>query len=105
MALRKRPNEISYSLGMPQEGDDVWIPCEWIVQFNLDYFKFGTLTIDGIFKIDPNLPTVTIKANNIFIRSGEFIAGTEALPYTNKLTIQLYGTRNSGKYVFLDDQA
>lgn len=43
--------------------------------FNVAEFTFGTLYIDGTLKIDPNIPVTTIKANNIWIRSGKLLAG------------------------------
>ena len=70
--------------------------------FNVAHFRFGTLIIDGILTIDPSVPNVTIEANNIWLRGGELKAGSEDTPYSNNLTIKLYGT-TTGKYIVIDE--
>ena len=94
-AYRKRPSETNYVIGEPQEGDDVYIPCEWRMVFNKAYFKFGTLVIDGVFTIDETLTSVVIEANNIWVKMGEFNVGSESQRYQNNLEIILTGTKNS----------
>lgn len=59
------------------EGDDVYIPCKMTVKFNKRNFKFGNLIIDGVFKIDETLPEITIEAENIWVKSGDFLVGTK----------------------------
>ena len=65
--------------------------------------RFGTLIIDGILKMDPTID-ISIEANNIWIRSGELVAGDESTPFPKKLTITLYGTKDDN-YVFINDLA
>lgn len=50
--------------------------------FDVPNFVFGTLTIDGTLRIDESIAHVKITANNIWIRGGKLVAGTEAFPYT-----------------------
>ncbi len=71
------------------------IPCPWIMKFDLPSFTFGTLVIDGILQIDSSLELTHIKANNIWVRTGTLMAGTEAIPFESKLIIELIGTRTS----------
>lgn len=89
---------------MPRPGDDIVIPCEWQVVFNVAEFEFGTLYIDGILKIDASLPSVKIKANNIWVRGGKIVVGEEGTPYTNNLEFEMIGGDSSPALV-IDDLA
>lgn len=53
-------------------------------------------------RINENLPTIKIQAQNIWIRTGDFIVGNSISPYQNLLDIELTGTRN-GDYLKIDD--
>ncbi len=45
--------------------------------FNVREFTFGTLYLDGILKFDPMMAETTIRATNIWARSGGLVAGSE----------------------------
>ena len=73
------------------------------MNFDLTEFKFGTLYIDGILKIDTSNAVTTIKANNIWVRGGSLVNGENIdYPPNNKLNIELYGNRYSPPIV-IDD--
>lgn len=102
--MRRSPGEEIWKYGVPQEGDDVRIPCEWTFIFNTASFTFGTLIIDGTLRIDDSIAHTTIRANNIWIRGGRLVAGQEdvTLRYTQKLDIILTGNKNSQPLI-IDD--
>jgi hypothetical protein len=70
--------------------------------FDEPSFEFGTLIIDGTLKFDPSIEEITIRARNIWVRGGRFIAGTAEYPFPGKINIILYGTR-MGKPLYIDD--
>ena len=72
------------------------------MRFDLQEYTFGELVIDGIFKIDSPFPEVTIRANNIWVRGGEFKIGTKEQPYTGKVNIILTGIKTS-RSLLIDD--
>lgn len=96
-ALVKRPGTEEWSYGVPQSGDDVKIPCEWSVSFNVASFEFGTLIIDGTLRISEEFENVHIKATNIWVRGGKLVAGEENINkrYSKNLTIELTGNKES----------
>jgi hypothetical protein len=65
----------------------------------MDPFPINNLTIDGNLIAD-NTRDVNITANFIFIRSGNFSAGSTINPFTYKLTIQLNGQKGDTSQVF-----
>lgn len=72
---RKRPVEVNYSLGIPQPGDDVLIPCPWTLLIDIPNLDLATVTIDGTLRFDENYTNVAIttfnfKARNIWVRGG-----------------------------------
>lgn len=91
-----------YEYGVPVDGDDVLIPCEWTVVLNVAEVRFGTLIIDGILKIDDSLPETTIYADNIWVRGGKLMAGTKTVRYEQQLNIILTGGR-FGAPIVIDD--
>ncbi len=46
-SLVKKPYENDYVNRVPEEGDDILIPCEWTVIIYGGTFKFNSLTIEG----------------------------------------------------------
>ena len=67
------------------------IPQEWIILLNVDTASLGTLEIRGTVKFDHNRAISKITAKNIWIRSGEILAGTKEIPFINKIEITLTG--------------
>lgn len=52
----------------------------------------NTILVEGTILFDSSLnKDIEVKAEYIIIMGGQFIAGTEAKPYTGRLTITLYG--------------
>jgi hypothetical protein len=71
--------------------------------YDLESFEFGTLTIDGLVRIEGPFQTINLTAVNIWIRAGSLIVGTKDVPYNlSKINIILKGTRNSTN-LLIDD--
>lgn len=49
--------------------------------FNVPEFEFGTLIVDGTLLIDDNIDYTKIRANNIWVRAGKIVAGSEVFPF------------------------
>lgn len=80
------------------------IPCEFMMMFNVDSFRFNNLIIDGVLRIDPNRPKSTIYATNIWIRGGKLAAGTKDAAFDKEFEIILEGGK-SGESIMIDDEA
>lgn len=71
--------------------------------YDLESFEFGTLTIDGIFRVEGPFSTINLTATNIWVRAGSFFIGTKDNPYSaGNINIILKGTRNSSN-LLIDD--
>lgn len=96
MAMAKSPDSEEWEFRVPQEGDDVKIPCEWTMNFNVDSFRFNNLYIDGTLRIEQNSADKrTILATNIWIRGGKLVAGSENSVFEQNLEIILTGHQQS----------
>lgn len=73
------------------------VPCNWVLSFNLEEWEFGTLIIDGTFRVEEGFDNVHIKATNIWVRGGKFIAGNPGVgrEYSKNLKIELVGNESS----------
>lgn len=74
------------------------------MKFNAKEFEFGTLTVDGNLIIDESVKNSKITANNIWVRSGKIVAGSEDKPFNKNLDIILKGNRYSPS-LFIDDKS
>ena len=87
---------------MPQTGEDVLIPCEWTVKYDLASASFNSITIDGMVRFDETLPAIKLLVSYIFVRGGKLAAGLADVPFNNKLEIILTGGMNAD-YVSIDE--
>lgn len=65
---------------------------EWRLVIDMDLKPINNLTIDGLLIADDTID-INIVANFIFIRNGNFTAGSPNKPFTHKLNIQLNGAK------------
>jgi hypothetical protein len=77
---------------IPKAGDNVTVKGEWRLVLDMDPNPINNLTIDGNLIADDSRD-VNIVANFIFIRAGNFTAGSPTNPFTHKLNIQLNGNK------------
>jgi hypothetical protein len=71
--------------------------------YDLESFEFGTLTIDGLVRIEGPYDTINLIAVNIWVRAGSLMVGTKDNDYTSgKINIILKGNRNSTN-LLIDD--
>jgi hypothetical protein len=77
---------------IPQAGDNVTVKGEWRLVIDMDPNPINNLTIDGLLIADDTID-INIVANFIFIRAGNFTAGSPTKPFTHKLNIQLNGAK------------
>ena len=101
-AVQLWSNPLTWSNGqLPAEGESVTIPKGTSIVFDVDSTPvLDTVTIEGslYFVSNANSEHVrTFDAHNIIINGGYMEVGTEAEPYTSKLTFTLHGTPDSPK--------
>lgn len=77
---------------IPQPGDNVTVQGEWRLVLDMDPNPINNLTIDGNLIAD-DTRDVNIVANFIFIRAGNFTAGSPTNPFIHKLNIQINGAK------------
>jgi hypothetical protein len=70
----------------------VTVKGEWRLVLDMDPNPINNLTIDGNLIADDSRD-VNIVANFIFIRAGNFSAGSPTNPFAHKLNIQLNGAK------------
>ena len=54
---------------------------------------FNKIVIDGRLTLKTDIGDITIKANTIWVKTGQFFIGDEENPFPNKVTIILDGER------------
>lgn len=97
--VRKWSNATQWPNGvMPAAGDNVTVKGEWRLLLDMDPLPINNLTIDGNLIADDSRD-VTIIANFIHVRAGNFSAGSTSNPFTHKLTIQLNGNKQDSTFV------
>lgn len=79
---------------VPQPGDNVTLNGNWTVVLDVDPNPLNNFTIDGTLIADDSRD-VTIIANFIHIRAGNFTAGSPGTPFMHNLTFQLNGQKTS----------
>jgi hypothetical protein len=91
--LRDWSNATQWPGGVvPLPGDNVVVKGEWRLVLDIDPNPINNLTIDGYLIADDSRD-VNIVANSIFIRSGNFTAGSPSSPFKHNLNIQLNGQK------------
>lgn len=97
--VRKWSNATQWPNGvMPKAGDNVTVKGEWRLLLDMDPLPINNLTIDGNLIAD-DTRDVTIIANFIHVRAGNFSAGSTSNPFTHKLTIQINGNKQDSTFV------
>jgi len=76
---------------LPVEGDLVFIPEDQCVLLDVSPPILTALVVQGKLVFDRQ--DLTLSATYIFVPGGKFQIGTEAQPFLNKATINLYGDR------------
>jgi len=82
---------------VPQAGANVTLNGNWTVILDVDPNPLNNFTIDGTLIADDSRD-VTIIANFIHIRAGNFTAGTSSTPFMHKLTFKLNGQKTSNVF-------
>lgn len=82
---------------VPTEGDSIWVPKGLNLLYDVPSTPIlNAVIVEGTFifppKPNPN-EEVTFDAHYIMVNRGTLEIGTEEFPYTNKLTITLYGQK------------
>jgi hypothetical protein len=91
----KWSNESIWPDGLvPGEGEDVHITSDMSVLLDVNPPPIGILTIDGNLAINSNQNYTNLIARAIYVRYGNFTAGTFAEAFTNKINITLLGVKN-----------
>lgn len=72
---------------IPTDGENVTIPGEWTILVDIQPNKFGYWLILGDVIVPDTMMNLHIIAQNIWIKSGSFKAGTSALPHPGRITI------------------
>lgn len=102
--MARAPGATEWEYKIPEEGDDVKIPCEVTMMFNTAEFRFNNLYIDGVLRIDPGQENSKIIATNIWIRGGKLAAGyeEETKRFDKSFIIELVGDTSS-ENLMIDD--
>jgi len=98
-ALVRPPGQANWQTGVPQEGWDVWIPPCWNMTFNVRWFRFNLLLIDGLLHFDETFDQQDMYAKNIWVRGGGLYAGQALFAYKSKINIWLEGGYDSEYFV------
>ena len=87
-------------LGIPGDGDDVWVPPGWTITMDMSSAKLNKVQIEGKLQFgagyselccadDPH--GMTLSARHIYILGGKLLAGNVMAPLTDRITIKLHG--------------
>jgi cysteine-rich repeat protein len=77
--------------GVPQDGDDAWIPPAWRVTLDIDTNELDSIMIEGTLKWGNGQGDISLTARMITLRGGYLLIGTRAHPFQDKATITLTG--------------
>lgn len=87
---------------IPQAGEDVIIPSSWTMMYDValgDEVKLNSLEVNGELIFDDRADR-TLKAYNLWVRSGKLEIGTADKPFTNKAIIELQGDNTEEYFTF-----
>lgn len=87
---------------MPNDGDNVTIPCEWTVLMDMNPARIAYLEINGDIIIEDKRD-IYIVAENIWIKGGSLKAGSAESAFTHSLKIQLNGVQNATGFTVSPD--
>lgn len=96
--IRRWSNKTQWGGKVPQPGDNVTVNGNWTVILDEDPNPLNSLIIDGTLIADDSRD-VTITANFIHIRAGNFTAGSIGNPFLHKLTFQINGEKITTPFV------
>jgi cysteine-rich repeat protein len=77
--------------GVPQDGDNAWIPQRWRVTLDQHTNALGTVVIEGTLKWSNSAGDLSLTARMITVRGGYLLIGTQSHAFQDKATITLTG--------------
>jgi hypothetical protein len=92
--------EYAQVFGIPEDGDDAWVPPGWTITIDISTAKLDILTIEGKLQFGAGYSAVccaddpygmTLSARHINILGGKLMAGNVMAPMTDKISIKLHG--------------